>query len=99
MRLPQRGPDRPPPAVAGPSTRPAVDRLSAPASPEDSRLRSDGVGRGAGRWWFLPDHDGLATSGWCADPRLLPGGEARSYASACAGARLAGGVLAGRLLC
>src|ERR1700719_4552984 len=99
MRLPQRGPDRPPRGAAGSSTRPAVICLLAPASPEDSRSHSDGVGRGVGRWWFLPDRDAPATSGWFADPRLLPVDVWRSSASAYVGARLSGGPLAGRLPC
>src|ERR1700693_6611029 len=88
MRLPQRGPDRPPRGVAGSSTLPVVTCLLASANPEDSRWRSDGVARGAGRWWSLPDRDGLTISGWFVDLRLLPGDEWQSYALACVGAHL-----------
>jgi len=48
--------------------------------------------------WFLPDRDVLATSGWFADPRLLPVDVWRSSASAYVGARLSGGPLAGGFL-
>src|SRR5882672_6421335 len=99
MRLPQRGPDRPPRGVAGPSTRPVVAGLLAPASPEDSRSHSGAVQRDGGRWWFLPDRDDLATSGWFADPRLLRVDVWRSSASAYVGARLSAGPLAGQLPC
>src|SRR6267378_6470640 len=71
MLLPQREPDRPPRGVAGPSTRSVVACLLGSASPEDSLSRRGDVQRDGGRWWFLPGRDGLATSGWCADPRLL----------------------------
>src|SRR5713226_6701397 len=99
MRLPQRGPDRPPRGVAGSSTRPVVAGLLGSASPEDSRSHRGDVQRDGGRWWFLPDRDALATSGWFADPRLLQVDVWRSNASAYVGARLSGGPLAGRLPC
>src|SRR6266704_940139 len=99
MRLPQREPDRPPRGVADPSTRSVVICLSASGSPVDSLSRSGGVQKHGGRWWFLPGRDGLATSGWCADPRLLRVDEWRSSASAYVGARLSGGPLAERLPC
>src|SRR5579863_6833519 len=99
MRLPQRGPDRPPQGVADPSTRPVVAGLLAVASPEDSLSHGGEVQRDGGGWWFLPDRDAPATSGWCADPRLLPVDVWRSSASAYVGARLSGGPLAGRLPC
>src|SRR6266852_216832 len=99
MHLPQRGPDRPPRGVAGPSTRPVVAGLLAPASPEDSRSHGGDVKRDGGRWWFLLGRDALATSGWCADPRLLPVDVWRSNASAYVGARLSGDPLAGLLAC
>src|SRR5258708_21412594 len=97
MRLPQRGPDRPPRGVAGSSTRPVVAGLLGSASPEDSRSHRGDVQRDGGRWWFLPDRDALATSGWFADPRLLQVDVWRSSASAYGGARLSAGPLAGRL--
>src|ERR1700681_1963740 len=99
MHFPLRGPDRPPPAVAGSPTGPVVIRLSASASPEDWRSRSGGVRKDADREWFLPDHYGLTASGWCADPHLPRVDGWRSSASAYVGARLSGGPLAGRLLC
>src|ERR1700722_10035164 len=99
MRLPQREPDRPPREVAGPSTRPVVAGLLAPGSPEDSRSHGGVVQRDGGRWWFLPDRDALATSGWFADPRLLPVDVWRSSAAAYVGARLSEGPLAERLSC
>src|SRR6266478_6609716 len=88
MCLPQRGPDRPPRAVAGSPTDPVVIRLSASANPEDSRWRSGGVRRDAGRWWFLLDRDGLEVSGWFADPHLLRADAWRNCVSAYGGARL-----------
>src|SRR6202008_3345429 len=99
MRLPQRGRDRPPRGVAGPSTGPVAIRLSASASPEDWRSRSVGVAKDADREWFLPDHYGLTASGWCADPHLPRVDVWRSSAAAYVGARLSGGPLAGRLPC
>src|SRR5271169_1923823 len=99
MPLPRRGPDRPPRAVAGPSTGPAVIRLSAVANPEDWQLRSGDAARDADREWSLPDHYGLTASGWCADPHLPRVDVWRSSASAYVGARLSGGPLAGRLPC
>src|SRR5580658_8782350 len=99
MRLRQRGPDRPPPGVADPSTPPVVAGLLAPASPEDWRSHRGDVQRDGGRWWFLPGRDAPATSGWFVDPRLLPVDVWRSSASAYVGARLSEGPLAGRLSC
>src|SRR6267378_8693517 len=99
MLLPQREPDRPPRGVAGPSTRSVVACLLGSASPEDSLSRRGDVPRDGGRWWFLPGRDGLATSGWFADPRLLRVNVWQSSASAYVGARFSGGPLAGRLSC
>src|SRR5215467_10005763 len=99
MPLPRRRPDRPPRAVAGPSIGPVVIRLSAVASPEDWQLRSGDAARDADREWSLPDHYGLTTFGWCADPHLPRVDVWRSSASAYVGARLSGGPLAGRLSC
>ena len=99
MRLLQRGSDRPPRVVAGPSIGPVVIRPSASASPEDWQLRSGDAARDGDREWSLPDHYGLTASGWCADPHLPRVDVWRSSASAYGGARLSGGPLAGRLLC
>src|SRR5260370_18631198 len=57
------------------------------------------VQRDGDRWWFLPDRDALAASGWFADPRLLQVDVWRSSVSAYEGARLSAGLLAGRLPC
>src|ERR1700720_2487976 len=99
MRLPQSGRDRPPRGAAGPSTRSVAAGLLAPASPEDSRSHWGAVQRDGDRWWFLPDRDALAASGWFADPRLLQVDVWRSSVSAYEGARLSAGLLAGRLPC
>src|SRR5262249_31586809 len=96
-QLPRRGRDRPPRAAAGSSTRPVVIRLSASASPEDWRSRSDVVARGAGRWLSLPDRGGPTASGWWADPRPLRVDAWRSNGAACEDARLSGCQLASRL--
>src|ERR1700730_4769846 len=96
MRFPRRGPDRPPPAVAGPSTGPVVIRLAASVSPEDWRSRSGDGARDADREWSLRDHYGPTASGWCADPRLLPEDAWRNSGAACAGAHLSRARPAGR---
>src|SRR6266853_1507623 len=97
MRLLQRGSDRPPRVVAGPSIGPVVIRPSASASPEDWRSRSGDAARDADRWWSLPDHYGLTASGWCADPHLPRVDVWRSSASAYVGAPFFGGPLAEQL--
>src|SRR5712691_9449837 len=97
MRLPQRGPDRPPRGVAGPSTPPVVTGLLAPASPEDSRSRGGDVRKDGGRWRSLSDRDGLTGSEWCADPCLLRAGAWQSNASRGVDIPFSGGPLAGPL--
>src|SRR5215469_659281 len=90
MRLPRRGPDRPPRVVAGPSTRPGVICLSASVSPVDSLSRSGGVQKHGGRWWFVPGRYGLTASGCCVDPRPVPADALQSNAAEYAGAAVFG---------
>src|SRR6266705_1887772 len=99
MRLPQRGLDRPPPAVAGSSTGPVVIRLSASASPADWRSRLGDVARDADRWWSLRDHYAPTASGWYADPRPLPANAWQSSGAACADAHRSEGRPAAQLFC
>src|SRR6266478_1260638 len=86
-------------AVAGPSTRPVVICFAASMSPVDSLSRSGGVQKHGGRWWFVPGRYGLTASGCYVDPHLPRVDVWRSSASACVGAPVFGGPLAGRLLC
>src|SRR5258708_31599792 len=48
---------RSPPGAADSSTPPALSRLSAVASPEDSVRRSGDVWRDGGRWQFVPNFE------------------------------------------
>src|SRR5437763_17055608 len=96
MRLPQRGPDRPPRGVAGPSTGSVVICLSASVSPVDSLSRSGGVQKHGGRWWFVPGRYGLTASGCCVDLHRVLADALQSNASAYGGAPLFGCPLAWR---
>jgi hypothetical protein len=45
------------------------------------RWRLGVAAKGEGRWWSLPDHGGLAESGWSVNPRRLRAGEWRNSAA------------------
>src|SRR5271166_3965420 len=67
MLLPQRGSDRPPRVVAGPSTVPAANGLRSAMNPMGSKPHAGDVGRDAGNGPSLSDRYDLTESEWCAD--------------------------------